>query len=151
MNINFYMKFPSVFRDDLISGIVAFETEPEVTFKTFNAYRGVFKKKGETYVPITKLDFESQAEKQERVNNNIQRRNRSQIKDRLGFYSCSVFTDKTDIFTALKFPQDDRCVVSGSVSDTNGCIRRSSDNSHIDWWLYETTEDFWKYFRVVEL
>ena len=150
MNNNFYMKFPSVFRNALVSGLVSFETDPEITFKTFNAYRGVFRKKGESFIPLTKLDFESQAEKQEKLNNNIQRRNRRQIKDNLGFYSCSVFTDKTDILAALKFPQDDRCVVSGPVSDSNGCIRRSSENSHIDWWLYENTEEFWKDYIVVE-
>lgn len=149
MDKEFYMKFPSVFREALVSKIVSFDEDPETSFETFKAYRGIFRKNNKPFVPLDKTDFESQAEKSLRLNNNEQRNNRREINDKLGFYSCSVFTDINDISAALKFPQNDRCIVEGPVSDENGCIRHASDNSHVDWWLYEKTGDFWNEYKVV--
>lgn len=147
MNEDFYMKFPSVLRDALLSGKISLPDNLEVEFNSFTAYRGIFRNDNIPFIPLERKDFDSQAEKALRTGN--ARKNRRRAVDDIGLYSCSVYTDISDIQVALKIPQYDRCIAKGTVSGKNGCIRRSFDTSHVDWWLYEKTSDFWNDFELV--
>lgn len=70
------MKFPSVLREALLSGDVAFDDMPQISFASFRAYRGIFRKNDKPFIPLERSDFDSQAEKSVRISNNERRRNR---------------------------------------------------------------------------
>lgn len=149
MQKEFYLKFPAVLRDALVSGEVSFCDGVECEFETFSAYRGVFRKDGNSFKPLARSDFDSQAEKSLNEGHNEKRKNRRKIDNGAGFYSCSMFINLEEISKALKFPQKDRRIALGPVSMKNGCIRCSCENSHVDWWLYKDTDEFWKEYNLM--
>lgn len=150
MDENFYMKFPSVLREALLSSDVAFDDMPQISFASFKAYRGIFRKKDKPFIPLERSDFDSQAEKSVRISDNERRRNRRRMSDGIGFYSCSVYKELDEISAALRFPQDDRRIAQVQVAEQDGCIRCSHETSHVDWWLYENTSSFWKDCTLIE-
>ena len=92
---------------------------------------------------ITSHDFKSFAELGRKWSPRI-------CREKVRFYSCSVYKELDDIKVALKFPQEDRRIAKGLIISNNGCIHRSSIDSHVDWWLYEKITDFWNSFRIIE-
>lgn len=142
MDKYFYLKFPSVFKMALQSGKVSFEEEVEVNYDEFEAFRGIFRREGESFSPLSRDDFKSQAEQGKKPS----ARNGGNSSS---FYSCSVYTDYKDIEVALNFPKQDRKIAKGVISQDNGCIYKSKDVSHVDWWLYEETSEFWKDYSII--
>lgn len=83
MDKEFFSKVPCCFKTALESGEVSFNTDPEVMFTQFDAYRGIFRSPGSSYDDINRKDFLSQAE--------IGRKYNPRHGSKDSFYSCSTF------------------------------------------------------------
>lgn len=146
MDVSYYERFPCVLREALKKEEVSFlkdGIEPIMDFESFHAYRGIFRTGEEkTFDDITEKDFKSFAEAGRKWSPRI-------CREKIRFYSCSVYTELSDIKAALKFPQEDRRIAYGPVDAKNGCVYFGKFDSHVDWWLYEKHTNFWKDFRIL--
>lgn len=143
MDLSLYEKFPCCFKNALKSGEVAFSCAPQITFKSLDVFRGIFREKGGDFSNITFNDFYSYAELGRKYNP------RFGTKD--SFYSCSVYKDYKECSTALKFPnpKEDRQISKGPINQNDGCIRERVEDSHVDYWIYEKHSNFWINFKIV--
>ena len=52
---------------------------------------------------------------------------------------------------ALHFPNpnEDRKISLGPVMQSDGCIRESLKDSHVDFWIYENHSEFWRQYKII--
>lgn len=143
MTWNKIWHYPLCFKDALKRGDVAFLEDPQVTFESFNAYRGIFRDKGGNFSNITFDDFLSYAELGKPYNPRYGRKD--------SYYSCSEYKNLDECKKALVFPnpKEDRQISIGPVCQEDGCIKVSQTDSHVDFWIYENHTDFWTQYKIV--
>ncbi len=131
----FYLKFPSVLRKALQSGVVSFDELPcETSFEPIPVYR-VIKRQLEEQdnIEIKEQDFLSQAEL-----NAISPKG-TEAKDLIGDigkYSCSFSLTKEWLQNIFKLPKKTKLLIYGTINETHGAINRDSI-PHIHCWIYK--------------
>lgn len=139
MDEEYYMRFPSVLREALMSGRVSFKQGTKFAYAPFLVYRGITREPGES-LAITRNDFLSYAE--------LGKKPRGLKNPGISLYSCSCFVEKDELLAALKLPRFNKKIIFGELRDTYGPQRTNLANKHVDWWIYEQAE-FEHTFKVI--
>ena len=134
----YYLRFPSVLRKALQNGEVSFDSDVKWEYTSFTVFRGITREKDES-LEIRRSDFLSYAE--------LNKQPRG-MECNIGWYSCSCFTDSTELEAALKLPRYNKKIMRGLIKPEYGPQKTNTKTGHVDWWLYENTE-VEKEFKVI--
>lgn len=126
----YYLRFPSVLHKALQNGEVSFDSDVKWEYTPFTVFRGITREKNES-LEIRRSDFLSYAE--------LNKKPRG-MECNIGWYSCSCFTDSTELEAALKLPRYNKKIMSGLIKPEYGPQKTNTKTGHVDWWLYENTE-----------
>lgn len=135
----YYNRFPTVLRDALLNGRVAFPKSLQIQYEDTQVYRGV--KYNQKKTDIDKTDFYSHAE-----------RNNPSIPydpDQITSYGCSCFMDLEEMHMITKFPTKNKAIAKGMIRQQYGPCDISKENSHVNIFLY-VDADISKEFEVIE-
>ena len=141
--LNSYDKFAEPLREALKSGIVAFPKGVQFEFTPFWAYRGIIRKSNQS-LELGPDDFRSQMQRPNRRPGS-----RVVAMDCIGQYSCSLFTDLSQLKINFHLLGNNKRIAYGLVKDINGFQKTTPETTHVHWWLYHSA-CCEKDFKVIE-
>ncbi len=136
MNEEYYLKFPSVFKEKLRSGEIEFPPNIEVQYEAKIAYRCIIRKENDN-APVNRSDFKSYAELEKPAP-----RGRSYDTSSPNYYGCSLYLNKSLVENALKLPKPGKIIAKVCVKQEGGPIQVNMDTQHVCWWLFEAYNEF---------
>ncbi len=137
-----YQKFPSVLRDKLFAGEVQLPANTLFEYERILAFRGIVRSKDD-YTPLNSADMRSHFER------GIIPRASKESSVIAGYYAVSLFEVYTDFKNAFKFPRPNKKVAQGYIHFEGGPCAHSTEDSHVNWWLYSQGADY-STFKIKE-
>lgn len=137
MNEDYYLKFPSVFKDKLIKGEIKFPQDTEFYYTSKIAYRCIIRKENDN-TPVNRNDFKSYAEL---CKTRAPRGGNYDTKNP-NYYGCSLYLNRASVENNLKLPKPGKRIAKVCVKQEGGPIQVNVDTQHVCWWLFETYNEF---------
>jgi len=133
-----YEKFPAILKKKLEAGVISFPPETKFTYNSMIAYRAVARNIDD-FSPVSRKDFKSYAEEG-------RKRTRKQLIDENNatYYGTSLFLERGIVENIMKFPNPNKKIACGSVSQEKGPCLVNEETKHVCWWLFDNVclDDF---------
>ncbi len=137
MNEEYYLKFPSVFKEKLKSGVIKFPSDTKFQYESKIAYRCIVRKENDN-APVNRSDFKSYAE----LGKTKAPRGLGYDTCSPNYYGCSLYLNKSLVENALKLPKPGKRIAKVCVKQEGGAIQINLDTQHVCWWLFEAYNKF---------
>ena len=141
---NYYLRFPSVLRNELNEKKIDFPDNLEMEYNQFLAFRGIrfIKNRKESLI---REDFMSQIELKLQGNPFYSQTSEEDIDN----YGVSLFCTKDELLTGFRLPRKNKAIAQGVVTSDLGAISINKQNSHVLWFLYDNVHPE-ENFKVIE-
>lgn len=137
MNEEYYLKFPSVFKEKLRSGEIQFPPDTKVQYESRIAYRGIEREEADN-TPVNRSDLRSYAE----LGKKRAPRGGRYDANSPNYYGCSLFLNRAMVENRMKLPRAGWKLANICVKEEGGPIQLNEDTQHLCWWLYESYNEF---------
>lgn len=137
------LKFPAVFRDRLRTGEVEWKEGVCFEYEPILAYRCIKRSVSDNSL-VTRNDFKSNAE----LGRTAFKSGIEHPESMPEYYGVSFYQQKQELDLRLRLPMKNRKVICGYLHQEGGPTLKSSESSHVCWWLYEEAKV--DNFKIIE-
>lgn len=133
---DFYMRFPAVLREKLMSGEIEFPDTTQFEYLPLRTYRAVAREKEDNHA-VDYNDFKSYFELNQSPKKQP-RGIRTDFRKDPHYYGVSSFIDRRIVEQKMKFPNPHKKMASGFVHKEGG--PQDTKDRHVCWWLFENAD-----------
>ena len=136
-----YNKFPSILKEKLKSGEIAFPNGTEYHYDKIEVYRAVARKKDD-FSCVNRNDMQSYAEKD--MNKRVAVDSKKYDENDPHYYGVSFFTNIRYLKVNMKFPRKNMKIAKGYVYQEGGPQHTKKEKHHVCWWIFKNVsfDDF---------